>query len=125
MLPASELSRSRYLDNSSLLANVSESVEGRMRLVVPVEEWSSDLSICISPKSTEEVQTRIQECPSKFHKDEDIDSDISLFRSLLRLASFHHCCFNLFNSLNSLVLIRLLSSSIRCSVILKDSRLSQ
>lgn len=53
-------------------------VGGRTRLVVPVEECEEQRSFHLH-LSTEEVEldTRIQERPSEFHKDEDIDPDFS------------------------------------------------
>lgn len=79
MLPASELSRSRYLDNSSLPADVAVSVEGRTRLV---EELSGgDLSV-LCPNSMAETRTWIQE-----HSSESPEDDFDLcFR--LSVAAF-------------------------------------
>ena len=71
--------------------------------------------------STEEVDTKIQEHSSEFHKDEDINPDFSWFRSETR--SFHHYRLNLLNRV--LMLVRVLSFSIQCSAIFEDSRSSQ
>lgn len=87
MLPASELSRSRYPDNSSLPTDVLKSVEGRTRLV-PVEEWSSDLSICITSKPMEEVPARIQDSDPSDSTKTRILIAISIDFAALRLEFF-------------------------------------